>query len=305
LWRALRRRRAAVAVGTLMLAAVVVSGVIVHLLRPEGGQTVGGDPDPDAALHEIQQDLAAGKAVTLVGATGPPRWFRSAHGGGAVTEPGLNDDTFAMQSLDQAFVELLPDPIVERYRLSAEVRHDKPDMAHVGRVGVYFGRHTYDTAATYRPFHALRLEFADENIWQQQPLPPTGRLGLMACLVVAPPGSTDKVPAIGLGSHDFSPATGFPGPWRKLVVEVRPDKILWYWWNEKTKKLELVQQGLNAEGLDFVRKSLQQAADQLKDLPSAPRTIAAFQPRSGLGLYAFRSKASFRNVVIEPLPPDQ
>jgi hypothetical protein len=210
-----------------------------------------------------------------------------------------------MQSLDQAFVELLPDPIVERYLFSAEVRHDRPDMAHVGRVGVYFGRHTYETGSTYRPFHVLRLEFADENIWQQEPVPPTGRLGLMACMVVAPPGSTDKVPAIGLGSHDFPPATGFPGPWRKLVVEVRPDKILPFWWDEKTKKFAPMGQGLNAEGLKFVTQSLQQEADKLKDVPSAPRTIAAFQPRSGLGLYAFRSKASFRNVVIEPLPPDQ
>jgi hypothetical protein len=217
----------------------------------------------------------------------------------------LNDDSFAFQSLDEAFVELLPDPTVERYRFSAEVRHDKPDMAHVGRVGVYFGRQIYETGSTYRPFHALRLEFADENIWQQPGPPPTGRLGLMGCLIVAPPGGTDKIPAVGLGSHDFSPAAGLPGPWRKLVVEVHPDRIRWYWWNEKTKKLELVQQGLNAEGLKFVTKSLQQAADNLKNVPSAPRTIAAFQPRSGLGLYAFRSKASFRNVVIEPLPPDQ
>jgi hypothetical protein len=128
----------------------------------------------------------------------------------------------------------------------------------------------------------------------------------MACLIVAPPGSTEKVPAVGVGSLDFSPpATGFPGPWRKLVVEVRPDKLLPFWWDEKTKKLESMGQGLNAEGLKFVTQSIQQDAIKLKDVPSAPRTIEPLQPRSGLGLYAFRSKASFRNVVIEPLPPDQ
>jgi serine/threonine-protein kinase len=303
----LRRRRAAVAVAVvaLVLAAVVVTGVIVNLLRPPGGQTAGVAPDPDAALHDIQKDLAAGKAVTLVGETGPPRWFRSVHGGGAVTEPALNDDTFAFQSLDEAFVELLPDPTVERYRFTAEVRQDKPDMAGVGRVGVYFYRHAYESASAYRPFHALRLEFADENLFQGMGLPPAGRVQLMACLIVAPAGSTEKTPAIGLGSQDFSPATRFPGPWRKLVVEVRPHKNLPFWWDEKTKKLEPLGQGLNAEGLKFVTDSLQQEADKLKDLPSAPRTIEAIQPRSGLGLYAFRSKASFRNVVIEPLPPDQ
>jgi serine/threonine-protein kinase len=305
LWRALRRRRAAVAVVVLVLAAVVVTGVIVNLLRPAGGTTVGGEPDPDAALKEIQKDLAAGKAVTLVGKTGPPRWFRSVHGGGAVTEPALNDGTFAIQSLDEAFVELLDDPTVERYRFSAEVRHDRPDMAQVGKVGVYFGRHAYETGSPYKPFQVLRLEFADENIFQGGPLPPTGRLGLWACLSVAPPGRTEEVPAVGAGSHDFSPAKRFPGPWRKLVVEVRPDRILPSWWDEKTKKLAPMGQGLNAEGLKSVTNSLQQQADKLKDVPSAPRTIEPIQPRSGLGLFAFRSKASFRNVVIEPLPPDQ
>jgi serine/threonine-protein kinase len=305
LWRALRRRRAAIAVVALVLAAIALTAVIVNRLRPESGQTVGASPNPDAALHEIQKDLAAGQAVTLVGETGPPRWFRSVHGGGAVTEPGLNDDVFAIQSLDEAFVELLPDPMVERYRFSAEVRQDKPDEAHVGRVGVYFYHHAYESASAYRPFHALRLEFADENFLQGMPLPPAGRVQLMATLIVAPAGSTEKSPAFGLGSQDFSPGTGFPGPWRKLVVEVRPDKNLQFWWDEKTKKLVPLGKGLNAEGLKYVTNELQKDADKLKDLPSAPRTIEAIQPRSGLGLYAFRSKASFRNVAIEPLPPDQ
>jgi hypothetical protein len=121
---------------------------------------------------------------------------------------------------------------------------------------------------------------------------------------VNPPGRPQESPAVGCGGHDFSPATGFPGPWRKLVVEVQPDKILPFWWDEKTKKLQLVEKGLDATALKSATRSLQMEADKRKDLPSTPRTIEAFQPRSGLGLYAFRSKASFRNVVIEPLPPD-
>jgi hypothetical protein len=165
LWRALRRRRAAVAVGALVLAASVLTAVIVKLLHPAGSPTVGVDPDPDAALHEIQRDLAAGKLCTLVGETGPPHWFRTVHGGGAVTEPGLLDGTFAFQSLDQAFLELLPDPIVDRYRFSAEVRQDKHELTGVGRVGVYFCRHTYETTSSPRPFHALRLEFLDESLY--------------------------------------------------------------------------------------------------------------------------------------------
>src|SRR5262249_13973200 len=72
LGRAVRRRRAAVAVVALVLAAIVLTAVIVNLRHPAGGQSVGVEPDPDAALHEIQKDLAAGKAVTLVGETGPP-----------------------------------------------------------------------------------------------------------------------------------------------------------------------------------------------------------------------------------------
>jgi hypothetical protein len=306
LWRVVRRRRAAFVIVALVAAAVMLTAVIVNRLRPAVVQSVGVEPDPDAALHEIQNDLAAGKPRTLVGEKGPPHWFRRVHRGGEVSEPDLNDGVWAIQAQDQraAFIELLPDPVVERYRFSAEVRQDKPELAGVGRIGVYFGRYTYETSSAYPPFHALRLEFQDEN--QSQPgEPPNSRLAIMALLVVAPPGSQVKSPAVGCGGHDFSPATRFPGPWRKLVIEVHPDKVLASWWNENTKTLEPVGKGLNANGLTSVTRSLQQEADKLKDLPSTPRTIEAFQPRSGLGLYAFRSKASFRNVVIEPLPPDQ
>jgi serine/threonine-protein kinase len=299
------RRNLAVVVAAAAVVLALVGGIIASRLHNTGGQTIGGVPNPDAALHEMQRDLAAGKAVTLVGETGPPRWFQRVHGGGEVTEPGMNDGVWAFQSLDQAFMELLPDPILERYRFRAEVREDKPDMANVGRVGMYFCRHTYETTSAYPPFHVLRLEFEDENRFKGMGVPPIGRLELMGCLFVAAPGRPEKSPAFGLGGHDFTPATGLPGPWRKLVVEVRPDKIQPYWWDEKTQKLVPLGQGLNAEGLKFVTTSLQQGADSLKDLPTAPRTIAAVQPRSGLGLYAFRCKGSFRNVVIEPLPPDQ
>ncbi len=87
--RTVRRRRAAVAVAALLLLTAAVTAGLVRLNSPRPDPT----PDPDAPLHELEKELAAGRGVTLISATGPPRWFRRVRGGGAVTEPAINDGT--------------------------------------------------------------------------------------------------------------------------------------------------------------------------------------------------------------------
>jgi Protein kinase domain len=315
LWRALRRRRAAVAVVALLLASMMVTAVVVDLMRSNGHEV---PPDPDAALHDMERDLAAGKAVTLVGETGPPRWFRPLHGGGAATEPGMSDGVFAFQSLDEALIELLPDPHLERYKFTAEVRHDKrsaeafkgapgkgaPGSESVGGVGVYFGYHPYAFPTRDRAYHGLRLEFADDGPPPDRPeLPWRSAVRLIAFLNLLPFERGEQFEDIYQGSRPFVPVKLRPGPWRKLEIEVRPDSVRAFWWDEKTQKLQPVAQ-LDATGLKALTQSSQQSADKLNALAGMGLTVQQFNPRSGLGLYAARGKASFRNVTIEPLQSD-
>jgi serine/threonine-protein kinase len=299
LWRGLRRRRAAVAIVALLLATALVTGVVVSLARNNDSKP---PPDPDSALHEMERELVAGKSATLIADTEAPRWFRSIQGGGAVTEPGRNDDVFAFQSLDEALIELLPDPQLERYKFSAEVRHDSRSADGVGNVGIYLGYRAHQLSNGDRTWQTLRLAFADVGPPPERPeLPWSSLVQLTACLGLRSAGQKTAPMEIPQGSWSFEPAKERPGPWRRLVVEVRPDSILASWWDEKTQRLERVAK-LNAEGLKAMSKSLRDNAGRFPALPD-PSVIEEFQPRSGLGLCAFRSKASFRNVTVEPLEP--
>ncbi len=71
-------RRPAVAVGALVLLAAVVIGAVA-LFWP-----LRFNRDPDQPLHDGQEQLAHGRAVTLIGESGAPAWSRWAEGGATV-----------------------------------------------------------------------------------------------------------------------------------------------------------------------------------------------------------------------------
>src|SRR5262249_17935739 len=79
-----RRLLGRAAVAVVVLWAAVVVGMVAGN-RPRSEQDPG-------ALDEMRADLAAGKAVTLIGKTGEPRWRAWVHGPAAfAVAKGRND----------------------------------------------------------------------------------------------------------------------------------------------------------------------------------------------------------------------
>jgi hypothetical protein len=90
--------------------------------------------------------------------------------------------------------------------------------------------------------------------------------------------------------HRFIPAltpSGL-GPWRKLAVEMGWQHIRVSWEGQVIYRLSRADV---LEGAKSLRNSLGEP------LTSNPE----FTPRDGLGLFLYRSAASIRSVVIEPL----
>ena len=148
-WRSLkRRRRPLAAVGAALLLAAGTA-VVMSATRADTPPTTA-TPDPDEPARQIERDLADGKAVTLVGPTGLPKWHRWAVGASTLTESVRElDHTACFQTGELTLLELLPRPPAGGYRLTADIRLDAAHAAikHLASVGLYV--------------HYRREEFAD------------------------------------------------------------------------------------------------------------------------------------------------
>jgi hypothetical protein len=81
-------------------------------------------------------------------------------------------------------------------------------------------------------------------------------------------------------------------PWRRLVVDVTPKEIRAVWDDTHLKA--------------WPRPKLEQNARSLQNTPVAPLAFTPeFAPRQPLGLYLREGGAAFRNVVVEPLSPEE
>jgi hypothetical protein len=171
-------------------------------------------------------------------------------------------------------LELLPDPRLDRgYRFRAEVRHDEGSF--LSDVGVYWGYSKHPSAEGVQEFFCT-LGFND-----QKP-----RVKLLRSNVVLrlqrcnDQGGAER--AAPLRQLPFAPVK----QWRRLAVEVTPEAFGGSW---DGKQLPAVSR---AELLASSRSL------RVRHLGLSPD----FSPRDGLGLYLNAGSASFRRVVVEPLP---
>jgi hypothetical protein len=278
-WRVMRRHsRVSMALLALVLAAAAAP-VILNVNEPE------------RPLREMQGQLQKGQAVTLIGQSGPPRWFRwlvRENIGTASTDPKL---PFFISTDYDNFLELLPDPGLPAYRFSAEVQQ----LSAAGpsaRVGIYFGHALYPLATG--PEHCcFALVFNDLQGAANDPQIPKKDFHLVQLQARRYREKGVVQTAWGVGgvfsSKDLAPA-GRP-VWRRLAVEVTPKQVRAFW------EGNLIVQ--------ITRPKLAEHAHTLFAPPRQTRAAVAGLPASpfgkGLGLTVMNGSASVRSVVIQPI----
>jgi serine/threonine-protein kinase len=269
-----RRHASKILIGAALAAASVL--LVVSFLR-----------QPSRALEDPRRDLAAKRKATLIGETGPPRFHNVRTISSRVNLATAPDGAFSVQTGQAALVELLIDPLMERYRLSAEVRHDAGDLLQA-EVGVYFmhGRYDLPQRKAINCFCALSFN----ELWKWPGRPPEVPIQFNpVSLTVQSLVDTDPKPIRVRASRAGTKFTPAPHVWRKVAVEVTPEKIRVFWEGHLIGELS--------------RKELMRTArNDIEKQPLANmNTTPQFPARGGLGLFVYNGSASFRRVTIEPL----
>jgi serine/threonine protein kinase len=287
--RILRRQRSKVVVA----ATVALTGTVLI-----AASTLFQGPSPEEketrrqqeALKSIERDLAVGKPAQLIGETGGPSYFqwRTAQASQMITQSA--DGAFAIQSWEYGLLELLGDPQCDSYRFQAEVRHESANDIH-GLVGIYFAYSSFATDASNEHCYC-KVDYSDKYD-RKKGDPNWPHPGNPASLILQ---THHEQPS--LENHIFDPSieTFFlpcdprnPADWRQLAVEVRPSDIRLFWIDDPPRVL--------------ARENIRSYARQNLRLPTG--SVPEFAPRAALGLYVFRSAASFRNVVVKPLQENE
>lgn len=284
----------------------VVLGVLLAFARP------AEPPNPQA---ELERRLASEKAVTMIGETGLPSWHRWALGPTSLTTSGVYlDGTASFKSDEYSLLELVSDPMTDRYRLTAEVRDDtltdaKAESDELRTVGVYFGYRHAPLPGIGEVHRYMSVEFADRML--PKDLRPNRPHQHRARVELRTIGRAIENATAGLESHwfgavRFDPADKTPRDnseippwtWRTITVEVTPEGLEAYWGTKATG--ERFGQWSAAE-LHLWYRQWPPFSFPVPDGTPTP-DVLGWVPRSPLGVYARGTAVSIRNVVVEPLP---
>jgi serine/threonine-protein kinase len=289
-WVGRKRRRVAAGAGVLLAMAGLV------MLTPWLTQPPPQKPAPDP-IEEIRKQLADGKPVTLIGPKGEPRYYRWALDQGEFVT--LPDGTFAALNRFDTLLELLPDPGIDRYRITAQVRQYDSTARREGgittyQVGIYFGYHFQMTGDGTRIHTFSSIDVAD-----YEPVPATrfpAQTVYCDRLVVHPQ-------LLGRGGHTVilddapcSPARTLPGPWRDLEVEVTPDRIKAVF----GKTVEHDAAGIAARTATLRKTLVTPPLSQFQYVLGV--NLPDWSPRRALGLRFHGTTVAVRNFIVTPLP---
>jgi serine/threonine protein kinase len=276
-------RRWRVAVAVLVALLFSFGGIWLLHSSPLGGQSPSQDNAEKERLEQLAQlrsQLAAGIPVQILDDSFVPRYYRW------VTErsrppitPAPNTGRLHLQSWGLCLVELLPDVPVDRYRISADIRHAD---SRNGYVGLYFAAEDLANRADWSLAHCTSAIAEAGEL--------AGHTYFFCDLFREANGTRDENRTQwNLWNAPFPVAAN--SEWHTVTIDVSPEKFVCSWDNRLEYSFD---RKVEQPKLDLWWSSLY--AEQKQDLPPQP----TFSPRGGLGIILYQSGASLRNVQITP-----
>jgi serine/threonine-protein kinase len=285
----------------LLAGLALVGAVLLAVGLGLGGRASLRDPD------ETPPAGAAGeRATVLIAEKGMPRWHRYRLGG-KLAGLGTNKKGFCTLTSDGVvLLDLARATGRDRYRIRAQVRHES--SAGGGEVGLYLAAtaHTSPGGTIHR---AIVVSFNDVHNQTQRnkhlkflklPEGNTVTAGLQHRGDLLD-GTAVRNNVLLCMSKPFQPSgsDARPGEWRSLQVIVSPQQIRFLWDQDLsvgTLSLAELDKRLRIGLLGLKRAFAQQ--------PPVQGLPAGLDLRGAVGLYLYRGSASFCQVRIEPLAPE-
>jgi hypothetical protein len=251
--------------GWVALAAfAAVAGVGAYLMASGFFRTSDHEPAP-----------SLGPVETLIDADGQPLqpWRFIVGGQASRGEQAKEDRSFVLSSRVICLLELKQAPPWPHFALEAQVRHDAGKFEDVG---IYFG---YQTCRSARGDQHTFFRFCFRD---NQGGPLAAHFSFIPHLWPETLVSSEEL------AHDWlqPPRNGEAREWRPLAIEVHAGEMRFF--NNR--------QALNPRSNEELDKSARLLLRQLGDCQWH------YAPQGGIGLYVYRGTASFRNVVLRPLP---
>jgi serine/threonine protein kinase len=304
-WISKARRRLTIHKGSFSigmgLLATALAAICLVLFWPQGAPS-SKKRDPEEWYKRVQAELTNDKTVTLIPEKGKPPGFRVLTGDPLPVEDDVDDKPFRVPAVGLTLIELLPDPLCEKYRFSVEVRHDNKFE---GMAGLFVKYESSETALG--PIYGfLELGFADyggnaDAFFPNKPIDQRGILSLKYRMMRDPSspkdqGLNDVLPTGIL--ETFRPQILSPGdpdaPWRKLQIDVSPQDISFSLDNKPGKKMDLE----DLRSLIHVWKGT-----VIQNSPEKPSYLKLdFDTGHGLGVFVNKGSAAFRSATISRIP---
>jgi hypothetical protein len=258
------------------------------LLPDQVPEAVSRAESPEQRLARLHADLAAGRAVTLLGEGGPPAWSRWVLAEAAPTRQPLAGAALSVHSYRLSLLELMPAVPLDRYRFSVEILHESGAEGHIG---LYLLHSDHDASGHHHWLCSLTFSDHSRNARALRAREKPPAVAWMRVHVVrsdpdAPnPGGAAELPV----RHPFDPDCLHVGrrSWRRLAVEITPEGVAAFFGDEP----------IGAFDWEALHASAARACG------ADGREPVAFRgPRLGLGLYLLASSAGFRRATLAPLP---
>ncbi len=287
-----KRNRRGVVAATVVLVGLVVGVAAVW-------------PERDAE-GKIRKELAADRTVTLVGESGPPRWYRWAFGATALDKAPARGNACSFETIENSMLELLSDPGRDAYEVRADLcllRLRLPDggtapPAATNLAGLYFADGTPDGGA--RAFLAATFNDYVAPDKRENGVKAVAQLRAV-CLI---PGAAAPAPTAGAGPPvSFPPADDLPGNWRRVRLEVTPARVRVFWAAEPDKtpddQMDLLAE-FSAADLDILFQGQRARLDAAR--PGLSNGLPNWHPRMPFGVWCRGGAVAIKNVIVTPLP---
>jgi serine/threonine-protein kinase len=278
------RHRLVATVAALALIAGVAALVVMY------------ETNPLREAETIERQLAAGKEVTLIGESGPPRWYQWATTDES-QKVSMNNGVFTVKSWGIGMLDVVRDPQSTSYSFSTWIRHDEA-FVQESRVGVYFARKKRSRSDGIENI-AYTLKFDDR--FDERLLYPKvagNYVGLWYEHAFEPIHDGQKHTVGGSLYLPFSQAE--IGTWRKLLVDVSPKQIRFTFWRDSQIWADSQSISVSLEEVERARDSQRKELADIGLLE--PETLPDNSFRASLGLYVYRGTASFCNTVVTSNP---